>query len=308
MAKIALSQINVIPKQPSKNVETMLREIELAKNDGIELIVFPEMSVPGYLIGDLYDDESFVRNVDSYTTDLVLSSKDIAVAFGTLTLDDSEINRDGRIRKYNSVVVAQNQQLVGVTHKTLLPNYRFFDDQRYFHPSSELAREVGMTTEEFLEPLQINLEGKLTKVGFMLCEDMWGSDYFDKPTQILAEKGAEFIVNLSCSPWGWRKNDKRHRVVKELGSNIPLFYVNNVGMQNNGKNIITFDGASTIYDSSGEIVMQATHWQTDTVVFDRQIRSLYGKNIPVIQPKLDEKQELSEIYSAITMGLQKFIA
>ncbi len=300
--------MKVAPKQPSRNVEAIIRGIELAKKEGIELIVFPEMAVPGYLIGDLYDDESFIHDVESYTSDIVQATQGIAVAFGTLSTNQGKVNRDGRIRKYNSAVIAQDGELLRTVHKTLHPNYRYFDDSRYFHPSGELAREMGFELSNFLYPTKLNLEGKKVSVGFMLCEDMWQADYLDNPGKSLVKNGAEILVNLSCSPWGWRKNDKRHRVVKELLGDLgrPLIYVNNVGVQNNGKNIITFDGASTVYDSSGRVVLQATPWEEEVVVFDRALASLYGNNEELERPALDEHQELTEIYKSITLGLGEF--
>src|SRR3989338_5434539 len=134
MARIALAQIAVVPKQPSRNVETIIREIERCRKEGVELVAFPEMAVPGYLISDLYEDDSFVRDVDRWTQDIIAASKGIAVAFGTLSIDLKRVNRDGRLRKYNSVVVAQDGRGIGRIFKSLLPTYRFFDDQRHFHP------------------------------------------------------------------------------------------------------------------------------------------------------------------------------
>ena len=314
MARIALAQIVVVPKQPSRNVETIIRQIERSRQEGAELVVFPEMAVPGYVISDLYEDESFVKDVDRHTADIVAASNGVAVAFGTLSIDQNKVNRDGRIRKYNSVVVAQNGQEVARIHKSLLPTYRFFDDQRHFHPLTELAREQGKTLTEILAPVPLTLEGRTVPVGFMLCEDMWDPDYFDKPARVLAGKGAEFLVNLSCSPWGWRKNDKRHRVVKQLlngdngrdGVHLSFYYVNNIGTQNNGKNFITFDGATTVYNPEGQVVAFAKPWEPDTIIVDAPLEQRLSSFTPVKLAELTEHQEMVEIYSALTTGLRDF--
>jgi NAD+ synthase (glutamine-hydrolysing) len=85
---------------------------------------------------------------------------------------------------------------------------------------------------------------------------MWHKDYNLNPTKSLVHKGAEIIFNLSASPWTWQKNRKRHQVVRDLLSKWPVrfVYVNNTGTQNNGKNIIVFDGSSTVYHPDGEII------------------------------------------------------
>ncbi|NJO69467.1 MAG: hypothetical protein HC830_09470 [Bacteroidetes bacterium] len=90
-----------------------------------------------------------------------------------------------------------------------------------------------------INPFGVNINGSLRKIGLILCEDMWSDDYTINPIDILLKKEAEVIINISCSPWTWRKNNKRHSVVRDRIKAKPVYfiYANNIGIQNNGKNI-----------------------------------------------------------------------
>jgi len=95
------------------------------------------------------------------------------------------------------------------------------------------------------------------KVGALLCEDGWCDDYGINPAaSMVRNSSVDLFVNLSSSPFTLGKNDKRHRVFSRqaLETGVPLIYVNNVGIQNNGKTIYTFDGCSTAYGVQGEPV------------------------------------------------------
>lgn len=131
-----------------------------------------------------------------------------------------------------------------------MPKYREFDDERHFYSLRKEAADSGWPLSERLKPFEIEFSGAQRKVGVILCEDMWSDDYSVKPIDLLLENGSEVIVNLSCSPWTWRKNNKRHSVVRQHIEKHPVYFVyaNNVGTQNNGKTIFLFDGHSTIYN------------------------------------------------------------
>jgi len=327
--KIALAQMTVIPGALDKNLTSMLELISEAKSLQVDLIAFPEMAVSGYLLSDLWLDRSFCEELMLYNQKVITASDSIAVAFGS-AFNDVGIgarsgsdafhpNKDGRSRLYNAVLVAQYGQLVkrptdsgllpvGVQPKTLLPNYRFFDDQRYFFSLLDVAIDFGVTVEALAQPFQIEGKQNSVKIGFEVCEDLWCADYRRdvKPlnvTRALAENGAEVIINVSASPWTWRKHDARDRRIlflkQELQDKfVPFFYVNNVGAQNNGKNIITFDGGTTVYNREGEPCLASENFFTsDLLIADHSqlpetayIRSEY--------PKVEQK------FRAIRQGLQ----
>lgn len=284
--KIALAQMEVVPGRPKKNLETMLNMIETAKHHSVDLIAFPEMCLGGYLVGDKWLDDDFCLNLMKGNEELQKSSEGIAIAYGNIFVDNQinarlkdgkfHPNKDGRSRKYNAVYVFQNGKPVarapetiilpaGVQPKTLLPNYRFFDDERYFFSLEDIAKDFNVSLDGLAQPFLIEVNGKKIPVGFEICEDLWCEDYrrngeAQNITKILIENGAQYLVNISASPWTFGKNQARDNRIKflkqESGEDfVPFFYVNCVGAQNNGKNIVTFDGGSTVYNAQGEPII-----------------------------------------------------
>jgi NAD+ synthase (glutamine-hydrolysing) len=308
--RLAVAQMEVVSGRPDKNVERILEETELARKQNIDLILFPEMSVSGYMLGDEWENESFVTDIMVYNQQILEGSKDIAVIWGSVHADFDKKGEDGRFRKYNAAMLAQDTKWLnngvfeGHTYKTLMPKYREFDDERHFYSMIKLANEKGKKIEELLKPFPIEIEGKKVMVGAILCEDMWCQDYFNNPTKILVDNGAELITNLSCSPWTWRKNDKRHRVVRQLLNESPVSfaYVNNVGIQNNGKNIFLFDGGSTVYNSDGSLMLLTKPYEEKTV----STVITESKNNEVNTPVLSEMRDTEELHDGLVYGLKKF--
>lgn len=319
--KIALAQMNVVAGNPEKNVARMLEMIQDAKNKKANLIVFPEMCVGGYLIGDKWLDEEYCLDLMDFNQRILESSEGIAIAFGNVYVEKKEKhpNKDGRVRKYNAVYVYQNKKPVkriknveilpeGVQPKTLLPNYRIFDDERYFFSLQDVAKDYSVKLKELAQPFLIEVEGKEIPVGFELCEDLWCEDYRqdNEPvniTKCLIQNGAKKIMNLSASPWTYNKNlarDKRIEFLKEESKEefVPFYYVNCMGAQNNGKNIITFDGGTTVYNSNGEPVLFADGaYKEELIVVDETI--LLKKELA-----RETKNKVEEKYFSILQGLK----
>jgi NAD+ synthase (glutamine-hydrolysing) len=215
--KIAVAQIDIIAGRPDQNVKKILTEIEQARHAGDDIIVFPEMAVPGYLLGDEWENAAFVKDCFACNGDILKATGGITAIWGNVGLDFNLKSEDGRIRKYNSAFIAQNGVYVGsgCFHKVLMPKYREFDDERHFYSARKIAQDQDKTAAELIQPFEVKIRGNLRKVGLILCEDMWSDDYTINPIDILLRKGAELIINISCSPWTWRKNNKRHSVVRD---------------------------------------------------------------------------------------------
>ncbi|MDD4238017.1 MAG: NAD(+) synthase [Desulfotomaculaceae bacterium] len=316
MIRIALGQMEVIPGRPDLNSATMLDMIEQARREQAQMVIFPEMAIPGYLLGDTWEYEAYLRDCEEYGRRLVEASKGgICVLFGNVGVDWGKIGDDGRVRKYNAFFAAQDGRLLGGENypypfriKTLQPNYREFDDTRHFYSLRKLAIEVGKTVEELLQPVDITIDGNLIRLGCILCEDGWSDEYAVKPMATIHRNGpADLYVNISCSPFTLGKNDKRNRVfskqVNETG--VPLIYVNNVGIQNNGKTIYTFDGHSTVYNGLGEIVDFCRPFAAELKIIDMDLESR-GENLATVQVASD--WDTGTIYQALHYGISKFLA
>ncbi len=302
--KIAACQIEVEPGHPDQNFEKIHLRIEEAKASGDDIVIFPEMVVPGYIIGDEWENSAFIYDCHYYNKRIADLSDEIMVVWGNVDIDEDEVGEDGRVRKFNTAFVAQNGKITGRFQKTLHPDYREFDDDRHFYSSRKLAQDQGVSVCDYLQPLEAEINGIKRKIGISLCEDMWSDDYSVKPIESLLENGAEFIINISCSPWTWRKNNKRHRVVRHRlkSQPAPFIYVNNTGIQNNGKNIFLFDGDTTIYNADGSLRKVARNYRDDVL----RTNLFNSENQVIKSPELSDEKDNEELLQGLVYGLKKF--
>jgi len=313
LLRIALAQMEVIPGRPDLNTQTMLIMINQAKQQQAEIIIFPEMSIPGYLLGDTWEQSAFLRDCEYFGSQIIAASQNTCIMFGNVGIDWQQTGDDGRVRKYNAFFIAQNGSLhhdntfpYPFRIKTLHPNYREFDDTRHFYSSRKLAMELGCAVEELLQPVTLDIKGSPLTVGCLLCEDSWSDDYAVKPITILAQNGpVDLFINISSSPFTLGKNNKRNRVfskqVREVGA--PLIYVNNVGVQNNGKTVYAFDGYSTVYNSRGEIIAYCPPFSPDLKILDIELDEGDLCYPPLSAP---DDTNIETLYQALVYGTEKF--
>ena len=140
---IHIAQTEVVAGNPRENIAIMLSEIEKAKQLGSELVIFGEMAIPGYLLGDEWENDRFVREAEAMNAAIVESTRNhaMAVVWGNILTDDCRRNEDGRMRKYNAAYVARGGEVIDTRIKTLMPNYREFDDKRHFTSLRDKAFE-----------------------------------------------------------------------------------------------------------------------------------------------------------------------
>ena len=311
MLRIALAQMRVVPGHPDRNTETMLKSIADARNQNADLVIFPEMAIPGYLLGDTWEQTAFLEECEACGEEIIAASEGIAVMFGNVAVDWKKKNNDGRVRKYNAFFTAQDGRFVtpeGMPYpfvaKTLLPNYREFDDTRHFFSLQKLAQELDVFPEDLLSPIRLAIRGTAYTVGCLLCEDGWSDDYGLAPMKLLCKKEPpDFFVNISSSPYTLGKNAKRHRVFSRRAAeaNAPLLYVNNVGVQNNGKTVYTFDGANAVYDAHGVLRLSGTPYEETTQHFDLE-------TLPERKPvTIPDEPEAAHIFRALSYGVRLFL-
>ena len=297
---VALVQMDVRAGRPDLNVRSMLGFIERARKAGAAIVAFPEMCIPGYILGDTWEIDALVEDYESWSAAIRDASRGISVVFGNVAIDREVIGEDGRVRKLNAAWVCHDGRFVeraglpaplphGVHPKTLHPNYRFFDDDRHFYSLRKIAGETDTHVRDWTVPYDIPTELGTVRLGVQLCEDIWHQDYRyrHEPLDTLHawhRAGADLVINLSASPWTWQKNDKRNRVVREAmaRSPVPFFYVNQVGAQNNGKNILVFDGDTCGYRTDGMIAGRTPPWREAMLVLDGD--SMAGESVPAADP------------------------
>lgn len=261
--KIALGQINVQSGKISENIQSMKSMILEAKQKNADIIVFPEMSVSGYFLQDKWTDGEFVAFCQSQNETIKELSDGIGIIWGNISQmygGQSFKGHDGRPARFNSAFFAFDKQWVsrpnsawGQYVKHLLPDYRVFDDTRFFVDGLTLSQ---WTHEDVCEPFEFQKDGKTVKISLQICEDLWDHDYSFSPTAKAVEHQSDLIINISSSPWTRNKELSRSKQLAKHHQNFsekmpPFIYVNATGMQNNGKTVVVFDGNSTLYDRKG---------------------------------------------------------
>ena len=310
---IVVCQMEVIPGNPEANLARILRGIDEGTAAGANLVLFPEMALPGYLVGDEWENDAFLRDLAVMNEEIFAHTRGrAAAAWGSVQAvfgaHDPVLGRvpalgrrgeDGRTRKYNAAFVAAGGRPVGngifsgFTPKSLLPKYREFDDARHFHALPLLASEIGVPPADLLAPFELEIGGRPRKVGVVLCEDMWDDDYAFKPVDVLLAKGAEVIVNLSASPFGIGKQAKRDRVLAAKSRGCECFYANATGAQDNGKNVFLFDGASPVFIDGRKVAQGASFRE-----------GLVSKASGLA----DDPAEIAKVHAAIVAGLRATFA
>ena len=273
--KIACGQMEIVAGRPDLNTNKILQLIKLAKNESVDIIVFPEMAVPGNMIGDLWEQTSFLNDCEMYGKQIIAATEGTTVIFGNVAIDWKRKNKDGLVRKYNAAFTAQNGKLIPTEQgldfvaKLSLSSYRQFDEPRYFSSQDILLKDKRISLKNGMGSVSVTLQGRKYKLGLLLSEDGWiDSDSVNVPA-MLKQGGAELLCNLSSSPFSLRKNSKRHILFSEQAKDLqlPVVYCNHTGIQNTGKNIYTFDGQSCVYGPDGMVKAAAPMFEEKLLTF-----------------------------------------
>ena len=315
MLKIALAQLDIHAGDPRFNTAAMKKAISKAKQQGCDMIIFPELSIPGYFIGDVWDQPDFIDDCVRFGEEIQAASEGITVVYGNVAKEPGRVNLDGRTRKYNAMFIASDGKLLSPERspypfyiKTLLPNYREFSDIRYFTSLMEVAQERRAFPEDFLSPVHIAFaDGRKLCVGPLICEDSWDDNYPFKPMSYLGNTyDIDLFVNISSSPFTQGKTERRHRLfgkaIGEIGK--PAVYVNCTGIQNNGKNVYTFDGSSSAYDKDGRLHYECAAFGEELAIveYDEQ-NHVFTSPVHVNE----QHGNTADIYASLHYGLKSFM-
>ena len=287
--RIALAQLNPTSGNIAGNTARILEAIAEARARKADLVVTPEMALPGYCIGDLVEDDAFVQANEEAVGRIAAACTGITAVVGFIDHEPDARNDHGTVRKYNAAAVVSEGRVLQRARKSLLPNYRYFDDKRFFSPA------------DTREPLTIQSGGGPASVGVSICEDMWDEYYAVKPLPELAAKGASVLLNLNASPFYPGKRHTRERLIRGHIDALrrPIVYVNTAGAADNGKNIIPFDGESLVYDARGRLIAIGKQFAEDLLVVD-----LDSPAEALELPAVDREREM---YDALVMSLRDYM-
>jgi NAD+ synthase (glutamine-hydrolysing) len=288
--RLALAQINPTSGDINGNLKTIVAAIDDARRAGADVVITPEMALPGYCIGDLVEDAGFLAANEHAMLEIAAASRGITTVAGFIDHRPDQRNENGALRKYNAAAVVCDGRVLQRARKSLLPNYRYFDDKRYFTPAPSR------------EPVAVGGRAS-ARLGVSVCEDMWDEFYDVKPLPELAAKGADILLNLNASPFYPGKRRIRERLIRGHIERLrkPIVYVNTVGAADNGKNIIPFDGESLVYDAAGRLIAIGPQFAEALLVVDLG----EGSPRPALElPAVDREREM---YDGLLMALRDYM-
>ena len=270
--QIAIAQLNQVLGDLSGNSAAILAAVGDAERAGARFVVTPELSLCGYPPEDLVLRPAFLDACERELKALAggVGRTPVAVGFPEI---------DGGVR-YNALALLAEGHVKAVYRKQMLPNYRVFDEERYFEPGNA--------------PCVVDIDG--IKVGLIICEDVW----FAGPAKQAKEAGAQVIVVPNGSPYHTRQQEARRDQVgaRTQETGLPFVYANRVG----GQDELVFDGASFVMDARGQVVQQLPAWhETLSLVTLEE-----GGAPRAVRGTLDPRLE-NHVYEALVMGVRDYV-
>ncbi|MCH8904248.1 MAG: NAD+ synthase [Bacteroidetes bacterium] len=293
--KIALAQQNYNIGDFEGNLVKIKEAIQTAKEDGVDLIVFPELAICGYPPTDRLYFKHFIDHCDNSITELTEISQDIGIIIGAPTERNKVKGQEDIKGKplYNSAYFISDGSVQNIIHKTLLPTYDIFDEARYFEANSNF--EI------------INFKNK--KIALTICEDMWSVIepymlYGVSPLEQLVKENPELIINISASPFDYEHANERLEMLKVNANTykLPIFYVNNVGAQTD----IVFDGGSVVVQSDAVIYDQMDYFKEGLRNYDLDDVIAGGNKEDRVNELQKDPSIIPKIREALVLGIRDY--
>jgi len=282
--RIALAQINPTVGDFRGNAAKIIDYSLRAKSAGVDLILFPELSVCGYPPRDLVERPWFIERNRQAAEGIASQTIGISVICGLVTPAKSVTGKS----VLNSAALLRDGKIAAIQSKRLLPTYDVFDEMRNFAPAEKQAL--------------ISLDG--TPCALTICEDAWNDkNFWDRrlygvdPVEDLIGAGGKILLNISASPFYLRKRELRQDMLSAIAKHyrVPVAMVNQVG----GNDSLVFDGSSLALGPDGDVIARAKSFEEDMICFDSE--SLRGD-----LHDRDEGVEASA-YSALVLGTRDYV-
>lgn len=296
--KICIAQQNYHIGNFEENSNKILCAIEEAKKQGADIILFSEMSVCGYPARDFVEFNDFIEQCYQSIEKIKIAADSIGVLIGSPARNPEKKGKD----LYNAAFFLYDQKIIAEVHKTLLPTYDVFDENRYFESADSWK--------------VIPFKGK--KLAITICEDIWNLGdnplYRICPMDHLMEQSPDIMLNLSASPFDYTHDEDRKATIKAnvLKYKIPLFYCNAVGSQTE----IVFDGGSYAFDKNANLCGALPMFESAIQVFECNDDGTI--NAPILEPaarvpnkelnpsKLIPELNIDQVYQALVLGIKDY--
>jgi NAD+ synthase (glutamine-hydrolysing) len=275
--RIALAQLDLLVGDVHGNATRVVNTARQVRADlGADLVLFPELSLSGYPPEDLLFHRGFRRQIEHGLAKVREDVQGISVMLGFPEYAGNAI--------YNAAALISGGMVAAIYRKAELPNYKVFDEKRYFQAGAQ--------------PAVVDVDG--FRCGLLVCEDVWEPE----PAQLARSDGAELLVVINASPYEIHKQREREEVARArvLDVGLPMAYVNAVG----GQDELIFDGNSFVMNAAGAVVMRAPAFREGTYAVDF-VREGRGRVVPQashIEPELTDE---ASVYGALVVGVRDYV-
>ena len=238
--RVALAQINCKPEDKAENLIRMQKVVAKAKKQAADLIIFPELSLTGYVVRDqIYELAETIPGQSCKIIEETARKAKSHIIFGM-----PELSEKTQAIIHNTAVLIGPEGLIGKYRKMHLPTHSVFEEKRYFRP--------GYQTSVF--------DTALGRIGLIICYDI----FFPELSRLTRLKGAQLIVCISASPSTRRTFFETLTIARAMENAAFLAYVNLVGIEDG----LQFWGGSRIVGPSGKVLVQAKYDEEDFVICD----------------------------------------
>jgi NAD+ synthase (glutamine-hydrolysing) len=288
--RISVAQLNYHIGNFDRNKDLIINAINKALAEHSDLVIFSELSVPGYPPLDLLDHIDFVKKCEETVLEIAEKCKGISAIVGSPAINPKP---EGK-KLFNSALVLSEGKIVFSTNKALLPTYDIFDEYRYFEP------ERSFSVFDF----------KGVKIALTICEDLWDEQLFENkfeksrlytisPLDELVKQSPDIIINISASPFSYSRVESRQNIFinKARKHSIPVIAVNQTGANTE----LIFDGASMIVGGKGEILYQLPFFDESIMTFDLDDILHGGLSARNVKP-----DTVRLIYRALVTGIRDY--
>jgi NAD+ synthase (glutamine-hydrolysing) len=274
--RLALAQLDFTVGAVADNTQRVIDTANRARDElHADVVIFPELTLSGYPPEDLLFHAGLRKQVAAGLARVCAEVRGIDAVVGYPEYAGNAI--------YNSAAFVRNGMITANHRKRELPNYKVFDEKRYFKAGTQSTI--------------VDLKG--IRTALLVCEDIWEP----APARSAKESGAQLIVVINGSPYSLNYQQRREDVVRERvrDVNLPVIYLNLLG----GQDELVFDGGSFVMNAQGEVVQRMPPFRDD--VFAVEVNLAGDKAVPVparVEPLLSQE---ASVYNALLLGVRDYV-
>jgi NAD+ synthase (glutamine-hydrolysing) len=276
--RCVMAQLNLVVGDVDGNTSRIVAAAHEARDrHHADVVLLPELAVSGYPPEDLLFHSGMRTQVTNSIERLRREVRGITLIAGYPEYDGTRI--------FNAAIVIRDGVVLANHRKACLPNYRVFDEKRYFTPGTE--------------PTVLELNG--VRAGVLVCEDVWDS----QPAAQARAAGAQVLLVINASPYEVGKQAQREQQIgrsRVAETGVPLVFVNLLG----GQDELVFDGNSFVMDARGEVALRAPAFTEGMYVVDLAVDAA-GVVTPVPGDIVPLQGQEESVYGALVQGTRDYV-